>query len=241
MIPNFAEFIGEGFMNKTLKRTRMGELRQEEGRKVTTAFGVEIVLHNYDFDYEELTREILDNGEDDALGVCLNNLGIYNSNEQKNLREGKCEYAFLLNDKRFVASFETYDELVEYGLLESDEVDEHDYREIIRNIVEGLNQCDIDHKREVGNVLVLMPESDVFDYECQMNEQTLDFYIDDFEDYFQGEYPDLELKTYSYYQAANIAIPVDYDGVLNYKKCKEMVEGFYKATIENQEEIEEEE
>lgn len=240
MVPKFSDFINEGFINKTLKRTRTGEVRKEEGRKVTTSLGVEILLHNYDSDYESVIRDILDNGEDDTLGICLNNLGIYTPDEQSNLRKGGCEYAFLLNDKRFVASFEPYENLVDDDLLDPDEFDEHDYKEIIRSIAEALNECDIDSKREVGTVLVLMGESDVFDYECQMKENTLDFYVQDFEEFFDETFPNLEMKTYSYYQGANITLKIDYEAVLKYKECKQWVEDFYKGTIEGQESEEEE-
>ena len=242
MIKKFNEFIEEGFLSKTINRSKSGELRKEQGRRVKTPTGVEIVLENPDYNYEELMRWILD-GED-GIGVDLDNIGNYPIGDQKDIKKGTCEYSHMINN-RIVASFESYEDLIEDGRwFDEGEVTRNDYISVIEGIVNSLKQTELDRKKGNGydseTVFLLIDESTVYHYECESNESTLEYYFEDFQSCFEDHFPDIELEFWSYNNyASNIGMRVDYDNLLIYKDAKEWVQNYFESLKETYEENEE--
>ncbi|MCM1217706.1 MAG: hypothetical protein NC548_24705 [Lachnospiraceae bacterium] len=243
MVKKFQEFVEEGFLSKTINRAKTGELRKEDGKKVMTEMGVEILLKNYDYDYEQLIRGILD-GEDD-LGVDLDNVGNYPSGDQRDIKRGTCEYAFMV-DNRIVANFQSYENLIEYEIVDGDELSRDDYIHIIEGIVEALKKTTLDRKKGVGYdyecVFEFIDESDVFNYESELSEHVLDFLRDDFESGFEDTFEDAELEYWSYNNyASSIGVRVSYDNLINYHKMRKYVQDFFKNAKEVYEEYDDKE
>lgn len=237
MIPTFEEYIKEGFIGKTLNRYRTGEQRKESGKKVMTELGSEIFLNNPDCDYKGLMEEIL---VDDESYVSYGNVNHYQSkNEIKKDRyyEDDSYIYYLLSDNITVAGFEKYDFFVESDIINPDEINEHDFKEILQGIVKTLNECDLarckNNTYDSTTVLLLIDENKQYDYECEMNEADLEYYWQDFKEFFEETFTS-EMKTWSYNNyGVNIGIPITYDSLKEYKKCKEFVIGYFEDMVNN--------
>ena len=251
MVLKFDEYINEGFLSKTYDRYRTGELRKEDGQKVKTVFGIEIVLHNPNYNYDKLIEYMLDAPSDDDMGIDIDSLGNYegiNNGRQiiAGIKKGDDPYRYLI-DGHYVASFDSYEDVKDFDIseLDIDVLDEHDYIQIIKSIVEVLKQTDLEKSNERTSYgsevcLLLMDESKEWDYECKMNDTTRDFFWDDFKSWFEEKFEDAELKTWSYNNyGSSIGVSVNYNNLLNYQEMKSEVEEYYKYTVENQEEDDE--
>ena len=245
IVRKFDEFINEGLWSKTLNRGRTGEFRREEARKVMTKLGVEVTLHNPNFDYDELIEYMLDAGEGD-MAIDISSLGSYegiNGGRKiiADIKKGVDPYRHLL-DGHYVASFDSYDDIIEDDMYDMDGFDEHDYLEIIRAIVEVLKkgQYSLSSNRtgyDYTCYLVLCDESDMHHYECEMNDSTREFWFDWFKEWFKETFKDVEYETWSYNNySSSIGVKINYYNVVNYEKMRKEVHEYIKDVIAYQEE-----
>ena len=246
MILKFEEYINEGLWSKGVERSQTGELRKGDGKRVKSPWGFEMVLHNPNFNFVNLMKEILDNTEDDPMGISMDSIGNwenYNNGRErlKKIKQGEDPYAYMV-DNNYIASFNSYEEAVDEDMYDFDGegIDEHDYIEVLKAIVDKLKTVDFGKTKGSYSYeirLLLMDEDREYNYECEMNESTRDWFWDDFKMWFEEAYPDAELDTWSYANyGSNIGVELNYDNLNDFQEMKEEVEDYYKNTIENQEE-----
>lgn len=246
MVKKFEEFINEGILSKTLNRSKNGEIRKEDGQKVMTSLGVEIVLHNPDCNYEEIITNLFDGSVDD-WGFDFTELDIFSNDEKINIRNGEIPYSQLLN-KYLVVAYPTYEDAKENELIDEYEVSKDDYISIINGVTQLLKTTDIeklprDARRDKNReyCFLLMSESNVSDYEYEMDDYYRENWIDDlkgiFEDSFSG---DDELVFYSYHNySCAIGVTIYKDSFVNLSKYKDLVKSYLEGTKEEENEEEE--
>lgn len=242
MVKKFNEFIEEGFLSKTLGRASSGERRKEEGTKVKTSIGVDIFLENPNYNYKSMIRDILDYGED-TLGVDVYSIGVYQYGEQKKIRAGEDPYVKLLKDD-FVAGFDSYETLIDEGIIDEMEISEKDYLSIVNGVAEALGKVEFGKTKgsyESKTYLLLISENDLWDYESQLTEWSGEYW-EDFKEYFEETYPDYEMETWSYANySANIGIKLSYDSLLDYEDCREFIRNYFQGLVDSEKENREEE
>ena len=143
MVKKFDDYIREGFLSKTYDRYRTGEVRKEDGRKVKTSIGVDIVIKDSSCDYEWFIKEILRgvNGNVDFF-VRFDSTKNFNADEMKNIRNNTAPYDYLVCDN-VVAGYPGYEELIENSVTDEDELSEDDYISIIRGISKRLSEVEL--------------------------------------------------------------------------------------------------
>ena len=250
MIKKFEDYIKEGLWSKGIERSKSGDLRGEQGKKVMTSLGVEIVLHNTNYDYEQLIKDIINEHPDDPFGIDFDYIGNFKESQQRALLKDEQTYGKLI-DKSTVACFDSYEALAEDTDAVDDGLLEDDYINIINGITDALKKINIQklprHTQNDSNhsdyAFLLLGEDDVYYYECELNENTLEFYFDDFKNYFQETFPDAgDLIIYSYANySCGICVQIDYDNLLNYQKMKTFVEDYYKGLKDMYDEEDDEE
>lgn len=112
MIKKFNEFIEEGFLSKTINRTKTGEERLENNNKYKTSLGVDIEVSCSNDDVEEIIEFIL-NSEEDEYRI------------QYSTEGGDLEVGFDGQDKVYI-TYPDYSE-IEY---EFEDLTEEDYSAI---------------------------------------------------------------------------------------------------------------
>ena len=235
-IKTFEEFISEGLWNKGLNRTKNNEVRKEEGKKVKTSIGTEIFIRNTDCDYEQLIKDILDSPSDE-FGPDFEYIGNINKKETKQkIINGEFEDAFMI-DKYLYVEFTSYEDMVDNDYLDPDEFSEKDYNSIINGIAEAFKNKEFERKKDNSYsskyVFLLINESDISYYESELSEDVLEYYYDDFKEYFSDNFPDIELEYWSYNNyATNIGMEINYDNLLKYDEVKEWVVSFFKNAKE---------
>ena len=143
MVLKFDDFVNEGFLSKTINRSKSGDLRHEDGKKVMTSLGVEMIVKN-NCDYEWFIKEICDHTDIrlQDLKMLIFHLRDYSTYEQKNIKSGTLDYVHMLPNN-LVASFPEYDGLVDNSVFDEDELSEEDYISICKCIVESLQDKNI--------------------------------------------------------------------------------------------------
>ena len=238
--------INEGLWAKGIERSQTGDTRREDGKKVMTKLGVEVTLHNTDFDYDGLIEYMLDSPSDDDMGIDIASLSSWEgiNNGRKiiaGIKKGEDPYRHLI-DGHYVAAFTSYDDIIEYDSYDMDGFDEHDYLEVIKAIVEVLKKGEYSLSRnrtgyDYTCYLVLCDESETHHYECEMNDSTQENWFEWFKEWFEETFEEAELETWSYHNySASIGVKINYYTVTNYEKMKNAVLEYIKDVVENQEE-----
>ena len=246
-ILNFEEYVNERLFKSSIDRISSGEIRKEEGAKVKTSFGNEIIIRNLDCPYDKIIESIFDYKEDSFELTFLGNF-----ENQQEIIKGESKTTFLLShDKRWglCISFQDYEDIThEYNIVDDTECDEIDYYSIIKGIAEYLKE-NVDIEKVKGGIysedfaLLLIDENATYDafYELDDNYDT-DFIWDDFKEFVTNEYPDVEFKYWSYNNyGTNIGLEISYQAVLDYKKIKESVESFFENLKETYQPVEDDE
>ena len=245
MIYNFEDYINE-LWTKGLTRNKNNDTRLEDGKNVMTKMGVKIHLHNPNVDYESIIKEIIDSyGEYDSLTYMdIDTINVIRDMHIKlsDLKNNKLYYVKLINNQ-YIISFEDYNSVSsEYYLLDgmTDEVDEEDYINICQGITDKFKKTEItDKPRDNKCYFLIVSESDVYNF-CMNNknedsnididinldiDNVLNIFIEDFKNEFEDV--DLELFSYNHY-AVNIAVPINYDNLINYDEMKKFAENYFQ-------------
>lgn len=235
-ILKFNDFISEQLWSKGIKRSQAGTLRKEDGIKVKTDLGIEIIIRNTDCDYNQLIMDIMDSveGEYGPSFDSFNN--IQDDNDyKKSILDGTCKFSFVIRDNphdRLIVTFEEYNYMVDYDYINPDEFSEDDYYSIIKGIAEALKTVNIERTNKGRYVseyaFLLMDESNVYDFECNLSENTVEIYFDDFKDYFEDTFPDVDLEFWSYNNYANnIGLKINYNSLKQFNECKKFIDDYY--------------
>ena len=249
----------ESVWNDIRKRGNGSEIKQEEGRKVTTCLGVDITLKQPDCDYDGLIHDIV-------VGRNEYEFGIQNARDVKctpdemiNVRKFLAPYDYLIYDgghgTDLVACFSSYDELIEFQLDDEfeDKYCEEDYISICR--------CIATKMKEVGDSLVYIPSGKSFalgvdrqdtseyerDYGLELISEEDVYYWTSSHTYEDGddllsfkediidEFPELKdidfvCWSYSHNGGYYIAIPAyNISNILNIRKYQEFTKKWFKA------------
>lgn len=240
MVKKFEEFINEAFLSKTYDRYKNGSIRKEDGAKVKTSLGVTITLHNPNYDYEALIQEMLNSSQDEMRGIDFdtwgNMMNYLKPEYRKAIMDNKDPYTHFVDGKNVVAQFLVYDEVKEWDYYDTDGLDEHDFQEIIRAVVEKLRNVDLQRNKETKNIsLLLMDETNVYDYVVELDEKgKLDeYWFDDLKECMESVYEDIELQTWSYNNyGSSIGVEINYDNIMKYEDMKNDVKSFFEGLLE---------
>lgn len=254
MVKNFDEFIGEGLWKSGVERAKTGEIRRENGVKIKTSLGIDVVVQNTDYDYEMLIKDILCGGDGGhPLDIDVDYLRNYGVKERGEVIRGEIPYAFILDkDSRdpLVALFGDFDEISETStIFDGDNIVKEDYLAICEAISIALSKTDIDKGKPEGSqfsstYFVLMGESETYNKCCEIQDiMGNDYDIfdwDDFRECFEDRFPTCEMVTWSYnHYGSAIGLEINYDNLINYFDCLEFVKGYFESALENAKEMRE--
>ena len=251
--------ITESVWNDIRKRGNGAEIKQEEGRRVTTCLGIDITLKQADCDYDGLIHDII-------VGKNEYEFGIQNARDVKctpdemiNVRKFQAPYDYLIYDgghgTDLIACFSSYDELIEFQLDDEfqDKYCEEDYISICRAIATKMKeigdslvyipsgksfmlgtdrQDTSEYERDYG--LELISEYDVYYWMCSHSYEEGDDLLSFKEDII-GEFPELKDQDFIAWSYTNnggcyIAIPTyDINNILNIRKYQEFAKKWFKA------------
>lgn len=147
MIPDFKTYIGESLWSDLQNKSMGKSMRKEDGAKVHTCLGVDIILRNPSCDYNYLIKNIIEGGNNEYdFGIQKLNDMPYTPDEKINVMKFEAPYDYLIYEgghgTDLVATFECYTSVVEYQ-LDDDFEDEYcgeDYISICRGIATKLKE-----------------------------------------------------------------------------------------------------
>ena len=149
----------ESVWNDIRRRGIGADIKQEDGRKVTTCLGVDITLKQADCDYDGLIRDIVVGKNEYEFGIhdrkYMYEVVKLTPDEMINVRKCEAPYDYLiydgLNGTDLYACFSSYDELLEFQLDDEfqDKYCEEDYISICGCIATKL--------KEIGDCFVWVP------------------------------------------------------------------------------------
>lgn len=203
------------------KRWNGGKKRKEDGTEVKTPLG-NILLKNPSCNYEAIIKTILNNANSDYyMGVVINNIQIYSTDEIKNIRKG-LDYSILIDNgghgMDLVAEFEPYELTDDDGIM--DNVCEDDYKSICKLIGKYLDD----------NVDLQKPQGYQEEYVLYLGDTNgaNDDYINDFKEEFDNNFStDSNLRFWSYQYESSIGIELSYYNVLHYSEMEEFTESWF--------------
>ena len=137
-VKKFDEYIKEGLWSKGVDRSKTGDIRGEQGKKVHTSIGVDIIIQDQSCDYEYFIKELLNNINESPFGLVIT----FVQNNVKTKKEMIPSYSYILNDE-VIIKFNTYDHLIVSTEIDEDDISEHDYISIISGIAERLKQINL--------------------------------------------------------------------------------------------------
>lgn len=143
MIKKFDEFIKEGFLSKTLGRSKSGEIRKEDGRRVKTSLG-DVVLKNPNCDYEGFIVETCDGEHYNDFRIDWVDMRNFSSDELKTINNDTAIYTFKINNQVAI-QFATYEEMVDGEVFDEEDYCEDDYISLCRLIAETVRKGDVDY------------------------------------------------------------------------------------------------
>ena len=151
MIPDFKTYIGESLFGSMTDKGRGEIIKKEDGAKVHTCLGVDIILKNPNCDYNGLIHDIVVGGDNEyEFGIQKLNDMPYTPDEKVNVMKFKAPYDYLIYEgghgTDLVATFSSYSEILEFNLDDDfeDEYCEEDYISICRGIatkVKEIGDC----------------------------------------------------------------------------------------------------
>ena len=248
--------IDESAWGDMRKRSTGDIIRKEDGKLVHTCLDVDIRIKDYDCDYNEAIKDILNNDVINGFyqGVVILNTQVkqYSPEEMANIRKFEAPYAYLIYDGKhgtsLVAEFWTYSEIQDSDLTTDfiERVSEEDYISICKCIATKLKEVggdiarlperhstiskikDSDFNDEY--VFKLIDESDIawWEYNYSNEDGTS---ITDFEQDMIVEFSELEdtdFFIWNYYDGYNIGLPINYNTLVNFNKYKEFTKNWFK-------------
>lgn len=226
MIKKYDDFIGEGFLSKTINRSKSGDLRHEDGKKVMTSLGVEIIIQNSQCDYNGIIKKICNESN---IYCQLYESKIYFGDKKEKFQNDELPYDYWLDNKHGIR-FSRYEDLIRKEKNFLSDTSLEDYVSILRCIVEVLRKTrfEIDfHQLK----FVLMNESEIAKSNQELkrlDELEYGEYI--FDDYKDTMYDKKCKGKYVYIENKNkkIYINFSYFTLLNYDKILKYTHKFFK-------------
>lgn len=226
-------------------------IREEDGQKVHTCLGVDIIIQDGGVDYDGITKALL-NREDNS-DICNPRYMGWTQEEMTNIRNWEAMYAYLIYDGKYgdslVVEFKTYDEFMEDFENEFD-VSEEDYisickgvatalKEVGRNLSDGKvsNKNNTLHQGHYKSsycdsyseayCLVLIDERRESSWEADNKDADWTDFLTDLVDQFP-ELNDIGVVSWTYSNnGIYIGVPVLSDTLINFKQYKEFTEKWF--------------
>lgn len=229
MVLKFDDFVNEGFLSKTINRSKSGDLRHEDGKKVMTSLGVEMIVKN-NCDYEWFIKEICDHTDVrfQDFKMMIFHLRDYSPYEQKNIKSGTLDYVHMLPNN-LVASFPDYDGLVDNSVTDEDELSEEDYISICKCIVESLQDKNIVYAYEV-HMFKLVDEDMLLDVWKERGKQE-----ENGKEFVNTIFDDFELELHNHFSKDAIAhiieneiyFVINHYSIVNYDEIEEFTNKWF--------------
>lgn len=234
------------------RRSNGDVIRKEDGKKVSTCLGVDIIIKDSSCKYDYWIKEILEKDPNLTYGVSIDNVRYMNfsPDEMVNISNWKAPFDYLIYDGKYgdslIADFYSYDNLVEYEEDIAQEVSEEDYISLCRGIATKLKEVGqyfshapatksiiigaADRKCEYGGdyLLKLIDEGDVYSYACDNDGFEIEEFIDSICDNFP-ELRDEDFIGWTFYDGCNIALPANLNNLVNFKKYREYTRDWFNA------------
>ena len=231
----FDEYVNERLFKSSIDRVKSGELRKEDGVKVSTCLGDRLVLSHKDCPCDKLIRQLLNNVETSMYpSIGLDEIDDYPVTIKDEIIEGKRDYTYLLGESNIVAGFDDYDELIKDYEIDAAEFSKDDYITIIRSIVEHLkkmNIINIEPESVDGSYIsLLLHERNVTMIEDEMDSDSFDWFKK-FRNNFNQTFPDVKFATWRGDFSYNIGIEIDYNAVIKYDDCLKWVKQYFNQLI----------
>lgn len=156
--------ISESIWGDVRRRAEGQSIRQEDGRKVHTCLGVDVVLKNPDCDYDTLIKDLI-NGDaqyhsEYGVGIVSPKDLNLTPEEMANVRKWEAPYTYLIYDGQhgtsLIANFWSYKEILDFELDNDFEENylEEDYISICRCVATKL--------KEVGDCFQYVPRNKAY-------------------------------------------------------------------------------
>lgn len=170
--------INESVWGDMRKRAEGTEIRTEEGKKVHTCIGVDVILKNPDCNYDTLIKDIIggEYGYHFEYGVGIVSPKDLNltPDEMVNVRKWEAPYTYLIYDGQhgtsLIANFWSYSDIINFEL--DNEFDEQyieeDYISICRCVATKL--------KEVGDVFCYVPRNKSYLIDLDARSEDVDRY-----------------------------------------------------------------
>ena len=251
--------IDESLWGNIRDRVNGDTVKAEDGKKVTTCLGIDIVIKQSDCDYDGLIHDIVVGKNEYEFGIQKLNDMSYTPDERVNVIYFRAPYDYLIYEgghgTDLVARFSSYDELLEFQLDDDfqDKYCEEDYISICRAIatkVKEVGDCLIyvpsrntfmlsvdrhdtyDYERDYA--LELISENDMFNWICDhADEDETD--IMTFKEDIIDEFPELKDQdflgwSYTHNGGCHIAIPAyNINNLMNIRKYREFTKKWFKV------------
>ena len=254
MIKTFEEYLEEGLWKSGIERSRTGILRKENGKKVVTDLGVEIVLKNHECtNYNDIIMMILNNHPDLYDVEEMNQLSL-SLDKKKKIMDGTSDDYFLVDSPKsrypYVVYFTPYQTVCDDYYDVTKYCSEEDYNSICKGIAESMKDIKYEFASwgSGGNgetVALLVDEGmveDRFDEyltwcESVEDDDKSDIYrnfINEYEESFENEFPRCgsEFVKWSYNgNATNIGLELNYDTIKNYQAYRNFTQEWFGSNV----------
>lgn len=229
-------------------------IRKEDGQKVHTCLGIDIVLQDPQCGYDIFIKDMVKYNSSYCEGISKQAEVGVSTDELVNIRKWETPYDYLVYDAPYgeslIMSFTTYDDILEYDEMFKEEISEKDYIAICRGVAEKFkelgdsleyvpnrNSCvatpnsskrQYAHEYDRNYVLMLVDESTTFYWSADNDREE---YVDEFLEEISNEFPELEDEDFiiwSYRDGVNIGLPHNLNTLNNFKKYKEFTNNWFK-------------
>jgi len=146
--------LSESIFNAGVERNQGNDIRREDGRKVHTCLGIDIVLQNPNYNFDELIKNLVEG--DDTFDTDIDKLSnlSFSPDEIKNIRNFEAPYDYLIYDGQYgtglVVQFASHYDVNDFMLDDfSEEISEKDYISICK--------CVATKMKEVGDYFAYLP------------------------------------------------------------------------------------
>ena len=227
-IKTFEEFISEGLWNKGLNRNKINNLRKDQGHKVKTCLGSELIVKNDFFDYDGLIKAML-NGASACEYFHILSLNVF---------EGEIDEKYIYNlPNNVIIEFETYERLKLYDVEFLEECDENEYINVCKLIVDVFKSKEVYyntyHKEDDVNESYFILYKFDREYIDNKFNGTLDNALDVYRDYWSKvrNISGCKNLTYNMYIDKNdmqyVGVAVEWNSYKNYKKLVDFTQKYF--------------
>lgn len=252
--------INESVWTDIHRRSNGAQIRKEDGKKVSTCLGVDIIIKDSSCDYNHWIKEILTADPNISYGVWidLEKYANLTPDEMINVRKFEAPYNYLIYDgahgTSLIAGFYSYSEIEEYEYEIGECVSEEDYISICKGIATKLkevgeyfshvptsrnsyiinsNQNKLSTSYDGNYELKLIDETDTYNFFIENENLDINDFIYDICHEFK-ELEDEDFIGWSFYDGINIAIPLNYNNLVNFQKYEKFTKEWFAVGTTNE-------